>query len=79
MRSHHARWVIALAMTSALFVSACASILNPHPPPDPESFDLSERRAQSRSVVADPDPAPLSAWQFGPADAGAAPASRAPR
>jgi hypothetical protein len=69
MRSHQARWVLALAMTSALFVSACASILNPHPPPDPGNLDLSERRAQNQSLVADPDPAPLSAWQFG--DAGA--------
>ncbi|MFT3776455.1 MAG: hypothetical protein QM820_64770 [Minicystis sp.] len=67
-----------LAMTCALLGSACASILNPHPPPDPDNLDLSERRAQNRSIVADPDPAPLSAWQWGP-DAGAPPASPALR
>lgn len=75
MRSH--RWIIVLAMASALLASACASILNPHPPPDPENLDLSERRAQQRGLVADPDPAPLSAWQYG--DAGAPRAIAAPR
>jgi len=79
MRSLQARWVIVMAMASALLVSGCALILNPHPPPDPENLDLSERRALSRSIVADPDPAPLSAWSFGQADAGAAPVTPTPR
>lgn len=79
MRLPRARWVLALAMTNALLVSACTSLFNPRPPPEPETFDLSERRAQSHSLVADPDPAPLSAWQFGAPDAGAAPARPAPR
>lgn len=71
MRSAPVRSFFAMAMTSALHAGACSSIINPTPPQDPDRFELSERRAERASVVADPDPVPLSAWQFGAADAGA--------
>ena len=79
MRPQSARWVLALAMTSALLVSACASILNPHPPPDPGNLDLSEQRALSKGIVADPDPVSLSEWQRAHPGTAAVTASKAPR
>lgn len=46
--------------------AGCASILNPHPPVDVESLSLTERRALMPHTVADPDPASLADWSFGP-------------
>ncbi len=75
MRTTHTRWILSIGMACALLASACASLLSPHAPQtqDPQDLDLTERRAQSPSLVADPDPAPLSAWT----DAGAPPVGRA--
>lgn len=55
------------ACQAALIVATCSlcgcsGLLNPRPPPEPDRWSLSERRAEMQSLVTDPDPAPLSAW-----------------
>jgi hypothetical protein len=78
MISLQRRGALIVVAAGALFTVGCASILDPHPPQDPENLGLAERRARTRSLVADPDPAPLSAWTFGTAAARASERQPAP-
>ncbi len=65
------RWMVVPVLMGALLTAGCAStILNPHPPPDPESLSLSQRRAMTTSPLVDPDPPTRSMW-----DAPAVPAT----
>jgi hypothetical protein len=61
--------VLMVVATGALVTAGCASFLDPRLTPDPENLGLAERRARNPSIVADPDPATLSAWTFGTAAA----------
>jgi hypothetical protein len=53
----------AAMVVAATLLCGCGSLLNPRPP-DVGEQSLSERRAASSRLVADPDPAPLSAFPW---------------